>query len=198
MDQPPSARKEARCERMNSSEHLSGSGSAGLSGDTLIPTGRDISHLTSSQESFAGSSRHLLNHHWLNHNVITSACEGGPTRFQRNSCFQSNCRATAIELVTGLAMRCSKLQKCIIPRDIANPVRHSFLGSFGRLIFIDRISHGVRRWIALNTLLCFTMMNGRLNIAKSIMAHIQVRRPQSGRLSIRLIGWAYLATMPKF
>jgi hypothetical protein len=89
MDQPPSARKEARCERMNSSEHLRGAGSAGLSGDTLIPTGRDISHLTSSQESFAGGSRHLLNHHWLNHNVITSACEGGA---------RSNCQATGIDL----------------------------------------------------------------------------------------------------
>ena len=34
------------------SEHLSGTGSAGLSGDTLIPAGdRDISHLTSSQGS---------------------------------------------------------------------------------------------------------------------------------------------------
>ena len=35
-----------------SSEHLSGTGSAGLSGDTLIPAvARDISHLTSSQGS---------------------------------------------------------------------------------------------------------------------------------------------------
>ncbi len=33
-------------------EHLSGTGSAGMSGDTLIPAGdRDISHLTSSQGS---------------------------------------------------------------------------------------------------------------------------------------------------
>jgi hypothetical protein len=80
--------------------YLSGSGSAGLSGDTLIPAARDISHLTSSQESFAGGSRHLLNPHGLNHTMITSAREVGRHVFNAINVFDQIAGATGIALLT--------------------------------------------------------------------------------------------------